>query len=97
MFMQETSYTVTDRKVKGIPFVMIEQTDPAAPVMSVTNCIHKLIEFHANLNKQSPCDFNVIYKDSEGFWDGYVYATKQFIPLREKHWLKAAIKFIDKQ
>lgn len=94
--MQEANYKIIDREVKGIPFVMIEQTDPARPVMSVTNYIHKLIEFHANLSKQSPCDFNVIYKDTEGWWDGYVYATKQFIPLRERHWLKAAVKFINK-
>jgi len=83
------------RRVKGEPFLMIEDLDRGG--RSLTNGIHEVVEIICKEHRSSPTDFHIIYRDSDGVWDGYVYSTFQFIPLRQHHWLKAATKYINEQ
>ena len=72
---------------------MIEDADKDS--MTVTNDIDFVVGQIAKKENVNPVEHTIIYKDSEGNWDGYIYSTRQFFPLREKHWLKAAIKYVN--
>lgn len=86
-------YTFQFRKVKGHSFIMIEDLNKGG--QSVTNGIERVVKEIAKKKEVNPVEFNIIYKDSEGVWDGYNFSTKQVFPLREPHWLKAAIKTVN--
>lgn len=72
---------------------MIEDQDNGR---TVTNDIHNIVTEIAKKKKVDPFQYIVIYKDTEGFWDGYNFRHKMFYPVRELHWLKAAIKTLNK-
>lgn len=72
---------------------MIEDLDQGG--RSVTNDIHRVVQTICTEHNLNPVEHYIIYKDSMDFWDGYVYSTCQFIPLRQQHWLKAATKYIN--
>jgi hypothetical protein len=100
-------YSYVIRKVDGQKFIMIEdECQPGEAVRSVTNDIENVIEDIRDLEgiRKKIMDYKIIYKDSEGIWDGVDYYRKpytdylsaSFVHLRESHWLKAAKKYIDK-
>jgi hypothetical protein len=62
---------------------------------TVTNDIANVIRDIAKIENVNPCEFTIIYQDSEGVWDGYTFATKQFFAIREEHWLKASVKYLN--
>jgi hypothetical protein len=78
--------------VKGLDFIMIEDLDQGG--RSLTNGIHDVVDAILYLEKLCPDEVNVIYKDSEGTWDGYIFQSNTIYSLNEKHWLKAAMKVV---
>jgi len=88
-----SDYAYQFRKVKGRPFIMIEDKDIGGK--SLTNDIDRVVHIIAKKERINPVEYYIIYRDSEGIWDGYEFATKTFFPLRQPHWLKAAIKAIN--
>lgn len=88
----KSDYTYQFRKVKGVYFVMLEDEDKGGATL--TNNIHKVILEIAKKETIDPREYTYIYKDTEGFWDGYNFSLKQFFPIRELHWLKAAVKTV---
>lgn len=88
-----SDYLYQFRKVKGLSFLMIEDKDQGG--RSVTNDIHNIVKKIAKEVKGfNPVEHNIIYKDSQGLWDLYIFSTKTFMPIQEAHWLKAATTFI---
>jgi hypothetical protein len=68
----------------------IEITDLNKGNMSVTNDIENVVK--AIIKKETidvTTDFFIIYKDSDGFWDGWDYETKAFISLQTTSVLNA--------
>lgn len=90
--MSYSDYKFQFRRVKERSFIMIEDKNNGG--RSVINDIDKVITRIANLHKINPVEFYIIYMDSEKKWDGYTFSTKTFYPVREDHWLKAALKVI---
>jgi hypothetical protein len=88
----KSDYTYQFRKVKGVYFVMLEDQDLGGATL--TNNIHNVIIEIAKKETIDPREYTYIYKDSLGVWDGYNFSLKQFFPVREKHWLKAAVKTV---
>ena len=74
---------------------MIED-NPKSKGMSVTNNIENIVDYICKLENINPVEHYIIYKDSTGIWDGFEFATIDFIPLQETHWLKAATKMIER-
>lgn len=72
---------------------MIEDQDKGG--RSVTNNIHQVVLDIAKKEFINPVEHNIIYRDSEKIWDGYNFSTKTIFPLREIHWLQAAIKALE--
>lgn len=72
---------------------MIE--DQGGNFITVTNNIENVLEQIATLYKLNPVEHHIIYKDTDGKWDGYNFSLKAFFPLREDHWLKAANKLLN--
>jgi len=93
--MMKAKYKYNLRKVKKHPFIMIEGSNSGG--RTVTNDIVNVIKDIAKKKNLNPCKFTIIYKDTEGIWDGFDFATKSFFPIREAHWLKASIKFLNKE
>lgn len=89
----KSDFTYNLRTVKGHPFIMIE--DKNLGNKSVTNEIELIIEEICILHKLNPVEHNIIYKDSDGYWDGYEFSTNNFLNLHQTNWLQAAIKLLN--
>lgn len=81
------------RQIKGKPFIMIEDLNHGR--MSVTNDIENVIEYICNKENINPVEHYIIYKDSDGIWDGYEFAIKNFVVFRQRHWMDAAKKLLE--
>lgn len=88
----KSSFNYNIRQVKGQPFIMIQDLNEGG--MSVTNDIENIIGWICRKEIINPVEYHIIYQDSELVWDGFNYATKQFISLNCKHWLEASNKMI---
>lgn len=75
-------------------FIMIEDINKGR--MSVTNNIKNIVEGIFKKDCIPGAKYKVIYKDSDGIWDGWDHKKQDFISIRESHWLKAALKMIGK-
>jgi prophage maintenance system killer protein len=85
---ERSDYIATFRYVDGRQFLMIEDLNKGR--MSVTNNIENIVDYVCMNKLQNPCEVYIVYKDSEGMWDGYEFASLHFIPLQKRHWLSAA-------
>lgn len=65
--------------------------------MSVTNNIEGVLDEIIQMTKIFIHSYLIIYRDSEGVWDGYNYNTEQFITLNERTWQEAAEKYAELQ
>lgn len=91
--MSKSDFTYTIRKIKDQPFIMIEDLNRGR--MSVTNNIGNVLDEISAKERINPVEHNIVYKDSEGIWNGYVFSTGQFVPLSEKSWYGAAEKMLN--
>ncbi len=61
---------------------------------SVTNDIENIIADVSEIEDVDPADLKVVYRDSEGIWDGYNPVTDSFIPLRASSDIEAIAKLL---
>lgn len=65
--------------------------------MSVTNNIENVVDEIAAAEKIDPQQHMIVYKDSDGVWDGWDYSNGSFISLQEDDYKDAVDKYILKQ
>jgi len=93
--MQKSDYIHRIENFSGRQIIIIEDLNLGG--MSVTNNIENVVREIEIMEKIKASEFMIIYKDSEGVYDGFDYAKEQFIPLQEDHWKGAVSKYIKKQ
>ena len=79
----------------GRNVIVIEDLDLGN--MSVTNNIDNVLEIISKLEHITPVQYMVVYKDSNGVWDGYDVKTGEFVSLNEDHWRDAVSHYIHLQ
>jgi len=79
------NYSIDERREK--PLILIE--DMNLGNMSVTNDIEIVVAEICEKRGINCNEATILYMDSEGLWDGYDCAKKQFIPLHGKTWNEA--------
>lgn len=80
--MARSDYTYKIDALNGMPFIIIEDLNKGR--MSVTNDIENVVEEIAIKQRINPVEHHIIYRDSEGMWDGFEFSTKQFISLERR-------------
>lgn len=61
---------------------------------SVTNCIEDVVEEICKAEDVDPLKLYIVYKDSEGIWDGWDHKTKRFISLGGENDMNTIFKLI---
>jgi hypothetical protein len=79
------SYDIVD------DFLIIEDLNLGR--MSVTNCIEDVVEEISKTLNVDPVNWKIIYRDSDGIWDGWNHANYKFISLNEKSLTQAIIRY----
>lgn len=87
----QSSYSHSLWQHDGHDLIIIEDLNESGK-KSVTNDIDNVIDEIATREKINPVQYHIIYKDSQGIWDGYNFSTRQFIPLQAHSWEKAIAK-----
>lgn len=65
--------------------------------ISVTNDIENVVTDIARMENIDPCRYMIVYKDSEGLWDGWDHRVWEFIPLQCDTWQESVNKYISLQ
>ncbi len=52
--------------------------------MSVTNDIECVVHEIAGIEQINPADYLIVYRDSQGCWDGWNHSDRSFVALFEK-------------
>lgn len=73
--------------------IIIDNNGP----VSVTNDIENVVEEIAKRHGLNPVEHTIVYRSSDGIWDGYVFSTKQFKVFNEATWRSAVMRFIDEE
>lgn len=64
---------------------------------SLTNSIEEVVTEICVFAKEDPCDLMIVYKDSEGVWDGWDHRNKEFVALTCENQWHAIRRYIKKQ
>lgn len=80
------------RDVKGRNVLTIQ--DIGKDCRSLTNDILNVVEDICSKRKVDPDDYMIVYRDSEGIWDGWDSRKEDFVPLRCTTWEAAVDKYI---
>lgn len=64
---------------------------------SVKNDIENVVREIGVVENIDLADYMVVYKDSDGTWDGYEYSSESFVSLGGESWEDACDKYIQKQ
>lgn len=87
------TYKVTEMIARQV--IVIEDQDLGS--MSVTNDIENVILDIANIENINPTQYMIVYKDSDGIWDGFDATTGRFVALCSNSSLEAVKKYISNQ
>lgn len=87
------TYSVTD--ISGRNVIAIEDLNNGG--MSVTNNIENVISEIENAEKIDAKCYMVIYKDSNGIFDGFDCKTGDFFPLNKNNLTEAITEYINQQ
>lgn len=90
--MARADYTYNLAEKAGRNVIVIE--DLALGSKSVTNDIENILHDIALIEKIDPSGYLVVYKDSNGIWDGYEQPVESYILLDEDNWQDAVYKFL---
>lgn len=93
--MTKSNYNYSIEDYAGRNVIVIEDLNLGN--MSVTNDIDNVIEEICQKEDIQPKLFMVVYKDSEGFFDGWDTKRYTFIYLACKTWESAVSKYVDLQ
>ena len=64
---------------------------------SVTNNIENVVDIVSKLEHVNPANYMIVYRDSEGKWDGWDHKEQQFVFLNEDNWKDTVSKYIQLQ
>lgn len=94
--MKKAAYSYHVEPYKGVRTIVIEDLyDEKKPTLTVTNDIENVVAEICRLEKINPDDFFIVYKDTEGNWDGWdTRAGGSFVHLGENDCEKAIDKFM---
>lgn len=79
-------------KVEGVPVLYIVDEDRGG--MSVTNDIENVVASIIEGEKELPDKCLIIYRDSEGVWDGWDNDRERFVALQCRSRKEAALLYI---
>ncbi len=85
--MARADYSYLIQQFKDTGFIVIEDLNRGR--MSVTNNIEEVVDEICTKENINPVEHLIIYKDSDGRWDGFEFATGQFVMLGADSRLKA--------
>lgn len=93
--MSKSDYIHKIENFGGRNVIVIEDLDLGGK--SVTNNIEQVVMEIEIMEKVDATDYMIVYKDSDGVYDGYDFINEQIIALREDHWKGAVRKYIEHQ
>jgi hypothetical protein len=93
--MSKADYTHRTAVLNGAKILVIKDLNLGNT--SVTNDIENVVNDIAIMESINPADYLIIYKDSEGNYDGWDHAAMDFVPLGENSWISAAAKYKELQ
>ena len=79
--MARSNYEYEFKSYKGRNFLVIEDLNRGS--MSVTNDIETVVQECFQDKKLEPHQVYIIYKDSDGIWDGWDAAKQGFVALQQ--------------
>ena len=85
--MLRSDYTYELKEHSGHKVLTIEDLDLGG--LTVTNNIENVVKEIEAAEKIDCRDYVIIYKDSDGDWDGWNPYTKAFLPLLSETWAQA--------
>lgn len=93
--MARADYSYFIKKDHNPPIIVVRDLNLGG--MSVTNDIGNVIEDIAQKENLNPVEHLIIYRDSMGMWDGYDFATMNFIPLQATSLREAVTNYFNKE
>lgn len=93
--MSKADYTHKLKSVSGRNILVIEDLNLGNK--SVTNSIEEVIRDIEVMEHISARDYMIVYRDSEGNWNGWDVIKEEFIHLQEDSWYNAVQKYIQHQ
>lgn len=91
------NYSITTKRLQRRLFLLIEDHNTGG--LSVTNCIEDIvaswrkdISFQPENTEKS---ILIIYKDSEGYWDGFDEKAGTLVALNERSFTRAASAYLN--
>ncbi len=79
----------------GRDVLVIEDLDLGGK--SVTNNMEEVLDEIEVMEKINTKAFMIVYRDSDGVFDGFDACSSRFIPLRQDHWKEAVKRYIERQ
>ncbi|HXS55775.1 MAG TPA: hypothetical protein VN726_06600 [Hanamia sp.] len=89
--MNRSDYTYSIENFSGSNVIVIEELNLGNT--SVTNNIENVLNEICRIEKLFIHSYMIVYKDSEGVWDGYNYQKEIFLALNESTWQDAVSKY----
>lgn len=80
--MKRADYTYALRELNGHKFICI--IDQNRGNMSVTNDIENVVDEILGREKIIASDHLIVYRDSDGSWDGWDHSTRAFVHLNSR-------------
>jgi hypothetical protein len=82
-------------EVNGRDAIIIQDLNKGR--MSVTNDIENVVAYIAKLNDLDPASYLIVYRDSEGTWDGWDAKRRDFVALGEQAFEGAISRLTEKK
>lgn len=95
MGIRKSDYTFRVIETQGRNVISIIDLDLGH--MSVTNNIENVLTEIAEIAKIQPKDYLIVYKDTDGKWDGYDAVNSTFIAVMERTREAAIRRLIERQ
>lgn len=92
--MAKAKYTHQTDKAGDIDLLIIEDLNTGA--MSVTNDIENVVDEIAISDGLNVKNHLIVYKDTDGIWDGWDHVTQSFVPLQTRNLSDAITKFVQR-
>lgn len=93
--MTSANYTYSIEHEQGRKVLCI--VDQKDGKKTVTNDIENVLQKIAARENIDLKDYMIVYRDSYNFWDGWDYASADFVILRSKSWKGAVLLYVNMQ
>lgn len=92
--MAKSDYSYKLEELEKSWFILIQDLNKGR--MSVTNNIEEVIDEICQKERINPVEHFIVYRDSDGTWDGFEFATGQFIHLGKRTGVGAMAEMLKK-